>query len=221
MEAYETIKNSIIQGNYKPGSRLTEENLARDLNISRTPIREAIKRLETERLISPLKRGVIVREFTKNDIKQIYDLRAMLEGYAATQAAINRENYDLTIMEEANENFKGILSGSVYKDSEQINKIMAVNNDFHQAVLSASKNEHLSFHISNVTVLPLVFRSFYWYNQQQLERSLELHQIIQKSIYEKDPERAKTAMLEHIYQGRDHVLRHIDEKGLYKKEGNN
>ncbi|TLS36248.1 GntR family transcriptional regulator [Pseudalkalibacillus caeni] len=218
MEAYDFIKKAIIQGDYKSGKRLTEESLAKELKLSRTPIREAIKRLESERLITPLKRGVIVRKFTREDIKQIYDLRALLEGYAAAQGAIERNDENLQKMKEANDNFRKILKETNAKDSEQIKEIMNVNNNFHQGVLEASQNEHLRFHISNVTVLPLVFRSFYWYNQQQLNRSLELHETMYSAIYSKDRERAKTAMLEHIYQGRDHVLKHIEENDLFEEE---
>jgi DNA-binding GntR family transcriptional regulator len=95
---------------------------------------------------------------------------------------------------------------------------MEVNNQFHKAVLHASQNEYLSFHISKVTVLPLVFRSFYRSNKQQLKRSLELHETILSAIFEQDPERAKTAMSEHIYQGRDHVIRHIEENEFIDEE---
>jgi DNA-binding GntR family transcriptional regulator len=218
MDAYEMIKKAIIKGVYKSGSRLKEENLAKDLNLSRTPIREAIRRLETEGLIIPLKRGVMVREYTMNDIKQIYDLRALLEGYAATQASIKRDMSDLKIMDEANQKYKAILNHFQFKDSEKINEIMAVNNQFHKAILGAAKNTHLNFHISNVTVLPLVFRSFYWYNEHELRRSLELHEIIYSAIVNQDPERAKSAMLEHIYQGRDTVLEHISHNEFFESE---
>ncbi|MYL71673.1 FCD domain-containing protein [Halobacillus litoralis] len=212
MEAYERIKKSIIEGAYAPGTRLTEENLAKELQISRTPIREAIKRLETERLISPLKRGVIVSEFNTEDIRQIYNLRALLEGYAAAEAAVNRSDEDIEAMERCNEQFKDLLETPTYERTERLNEIMELNNQFHSAVYNASHNEHLRFHISSVTVLPLVFRSFYWYNEYQLKKSLELHQTISVAIQANEPDRAKTAMQEHIYQGRDHVLKNIDHE---------
>jgi DNA-binding GntR family transcriptional regulator len=217
MDAYNFIKKTIIQGGYKLGERLTEESLANELNLSRTPIREAIKRLETEGLLTPLKRGIMVRKFTKEDIRQIYDLRALLEGYAATKAAMNRNDRDLIEMKEANEEFKEILKHYHKDDLEFINKIMQVNNRFHKAILTASRNEHLQFHITNVTVLPLVFRSFYWFNEQELKRSVESHEIITQAILSHDHERAHTAMLEHIYRGRDQVLKITEENDIFEE----
>jgi DNA-binding GntR family transcriptional regulator len=215
MEAYNFIKKAIILGKYKSGTRLTEESLAKELNMSRTPIREAIKRLENERLITPLKRGIIVRKFTREDIRQIYDLRVLLEGFAAAQAAMNRKEAELAEMKEANEGFKEILMHTHKEDSDFVNKIMQVNNQFHKTILAASGNEQLGFHIANVTVLPLVFRSFYWYNEQQLSRSLESHETIRSAILYQDHERARTAMLEHIYQGKDQVLQITEENDLF------
>jgi DNA-binding GntR family transcriptional regulator len=211
MNAYEFIKNAIIQGTYEPGKRLTEEYLANELKVSRTPIREAVKQLEAEGLITPLKRGVIVRQFSKKDIRQIYDLRALLEGYAASQAAFYHTNDDIKKMIHSNLNFTETLKECKNDDLSIVNEIMNVNNKFHGAVLSATKNEHLRFQLSKVVVIPLVFRSFYWYNHQELIRSLGLHQTILDAIQNRDHNRAKTAMLEHVYQGRDHVLRHIEE----------
>ncbi|WP_370639189.1 GntR family transcriptional regulator, partial [Cohnella sp. REN36] len=73
MNAYDFIRSAIIEGDYAPGQRLTEEALAAELHISRTPIREALKRLETEGLIVSLKRGVSVKTFSRESIRQIYD----------------------------------------------------------------------------------------------------------------------------------------------------
>ena len=209
MYAYDFIKDAIIQGKYEPGMRLAEESLAKEMNLSRTPVREAIKQLESEGLVVPLKRGVSVRHFTKEDIRQIYDLRTLLEGYGASQAAINHTAEDLKRMEKANFLYEEAISQYIEADMESIKKIVDVNQEFHNAIITASKNSHIFFHISKVVVVPVVFRSFYWYNHFQLQQSLEVHKIIFQAIKNKEPERARIAMHEHIFQGRDHVLRHL------------
>ncbi|WP_257347465.1 GntR family transcriptional regulator [Pseudalkalibacillus decolorationis] len=211
MDAYNYIKDAIVIGKYEPGMRLTEESLANELQLSRTPIREAIKQLESDGLIVPLKRGVSVRNFTKEDIKQIYDLRTLLEGYSASQAAINRTEEDITEMEAANVSFEKALENYEENDMNSIKEIARVNHQFHDAVVRASRNPHLHFHISKVVVVPLVYRSFYWYNLTQLQRSLEFHRTILTAVRRQDPERARIAMHEHIYQGRDHVMNHLDD----------
>jgi DNA-binding GntR family transcriptional regulator len=218
LSAYESIKAAIIEGIYKPGERLTEENLASELSLSRTPIREAIKRLETEGLITPLKRGVMVTKFSKEDIRQIYDLRAVLEGYAASQAAIYRSERDIQQLKLANQPFAQLAH--TYKQSDPITnkRIMETNNIYHDAVISTSKNEYIRFLISKTIVVPLVFRSFYWYNLDQLKQSVRAHETITAAIIDRDAERAKAAMLEHMYQGRDVVLKSIEDLDLETPE---
>lgn len=222
MDAYEFIKEAIIEGKFVPGMRLAEESLAKEMNLSRTPIREAIKQLEAEGLVIPLKRGVSVRHFTKEDIRQIYDLRTLLEGYAASQAAIHRTEDDLLKMEKANVLYEEAINRYVESDMNSLKDIVEVNQKFHEAIVAASNNEHIHFHISKVVVVPIVFRSFYWYNSFQLKQSLEVHKTILKAIINREPERAKIAMHEHIYQGRDHVLKHLEQiKNIHllKEEG--
>ncbi|EWG11154.1 GntR family transcriptional regulator [Cytobacillus firmus] len=222
MDAYEFIRDAIIEGKFIPGMRLAEESLAKEMNLSRTPIREAIRQLEAEGLVIPLKRGVSVRHFTNDDIRQIYDLRTLLEGYAASQAAIHRTESDLLEMERANILYEEAISGYVESDMKSLKDIVQVNQKFHEAIVAASKNEHIHFHISKVVVVPIVFRSFYWYNSFQLKQSLEVHKIILEAIKNREPERARIAMHEHIYQGRDHVLKHLEQiKNIHllKEEG--
>jgi DNA-binding GntR family transcriptional regulator len=210
LSAYQSIKDSIIQGIYKPGERLTEEYLASDLNLSRTPIREAIGRLVTEGLVTPLKRGIMVKTFTRDEIRQVYDLRALLEGYAAGQAATHRSEVDIEQLMEANKPFIEVVNNYIQPDYHTNNQIMETNKIFHDAVCSASKNEYIRLLISNVVVVPLIFRSFYWYDLERLRHSVVTHESIITAIINRDSDRAKTAMLEHIYLGRDLVLKSFD-----------
>ncbi|WP_400163079.1 GntR family transcriptional regulator [Brevibacillus sp. TJ4] len=216
MDAYTFIKNAIIQGKYEPGTRLAEESLAKELNVSRTPIREAIKQLEAEGLVTPLKRGVSVKTFTQEDIRQIYDLRTLLESYAASQAAIHRTTDDLAKMEHAQALFDELIAQPIEADPDRIQKIAAVNHLFHDAVVTASHNAHIHFHISKVVVVPIIYRSFFSYDAFQLRQSLQAHKTIFAAIQNQDPERARIAMHEHIFQGRDSVMRRLrkvcDEK---------
>jgi DNA-binding GntR family transcriptional regulator len=204
MNAYEAIKEAIIQGKFEPGMRLAEENLAQAFGISRTPIREAIQRLEMDGLVTPLKRGVAVSSFSKQDIRQIYDLRALLEGYAAREAAVHREIDDICVLRESLAIFSEVIAGKA-----EIGIVMAENRRFHDGIVRASKNEHLSFHLSKLTVLPLVYQSFHWYGEREIQLSLFAHETILAAVEAQDGERARTAMLEHIYQGRDFALKHM------------
>lgn len=155
-----------------------------------------------------------MRRFTKDDIREIYDLRTLLESYAASQAAIHRTEDDLISLAKANELYEEAIGDPSPLDLSRIRKIVKVNQTFHEAIVTASKNTHLYFHISKVVVVPIVFRSFYWYNDFQLKQSLEVHKIIFEAIKNRDPERARIAMHEHIFQGRDNVLKHLNDSGM-------
>lgn len=210
MDAYQHIKNGILEGIHAPGQRLTEDFLAAELNLSRTPIREALRRLEAEGLVTTSGRGVSVRAFSTQDVRQIYELRALLEGYAAEHAAVWRDKNDLVQFQLANERFASAVSAA-RTQTPDIREFVEANRLFHEGVLAACKNQHIYFLISKVVVLPLVFRSFYWYDGDAFQISLEYHETIFRAILHHEPERARSAMVEHIYRGRDHVVRHIGE----------
>jgi DNA-binding GntR family transcriptional regulator len=218
LDAYQFIRRAIIEGDYEPGKRLTEEFLANELNISRTPIREAIRQLEAEGLVTSLKRGVAVRSYSTEDVQQIYDLRALLEGYAASRAAQYRTSEDLKKLWESHTAFASAVDEFRPGDRDGIHKVMQWNAVFHDQIIQASKNPHIRFLISKVVVLPLVFRSFYWYDLKEVHRSLDTHEVILKSIERKDPDLARAAMVQHIFLGRDHVLTHIQTSPSCKGE---
>nr|WP_265181673.1 GntR family transcriptional regulator [Geomicrobium sp. JCM 19055] len=214
LNVYERMKQALITGKYKPGDRLTEEALTEEWKVSRTPIRSALKQLEFDGLITPLKRGYIVRSFSQNDIRQIYDVRSLLEGYAASLSAIHRTEQDLSDMHKANEDFKTIIMSRGTNKTEHIQDVLKKNHKFHDTVIRASKDPHTEDLIRKVVVLPLVFHSFYWFEQRGLEQSFELHEVIIRAIEDQDSARARSAMHEHIYQGRDRVLEQLKRSDL-------
>ncbi|WP_170006525.1 GntR family transcriptional regulator [Bacillus fonticola] len=213
MDAYKIIRKKILLGDFSQGQRLTEEYLCEQLSISRTPIREAIRRLESDGLIMSLKRGVAVRSFTKEDVRQIYDLRALLEGYAASQAAHNRSEKDINKLQATNHAFAEQLAVYDEENKETLESVVNENRAFHEALIASSKNAHVQMLISKVTVLPLVYGQFHWNSVVGMERSKAAHDTLISAIMKKDGERARSAMLEHIYQGRDAVLTHLTKDG--------
>ncbi len=212
VDPYTVIKRAIILGEFEPGERLTEEALAEKLNISRTPIRKAIHQLESDGLVTPFqKRGVVVREFSLTDIRQIYNLRSILESTAASEAALNCSQENLEKIKKTNLLYEKAIAKHTQSDLSSIQDIQQTNQDFHEAIFEATNNEHLRFHIAKVIVVPLIFRSFYWYSESKLLQSLESHKTLITAIENREPERAKSAMKEHILQGRDYVFANEDK----------
>ncbi|SFD90645.1 DNA-binding transcriptional regulator, GntR family [Lentibacillus persicus] len=210
MDSYIYIKKQILHGEFPPKMRLTEEYLAKQLQLSRTPIREALKQLESEGLLLPMKRGVRVRHYTKEDIRQIYDVRTLLEGYAASQAALHRTHENLEEMKKANDHYEQTINAYFKSSGTTVEDVLELNHAFHETIVKASKNQHIFDLISKTVVLPLIFRSFYWFNEEQMRNSHTSHNTILQAIEEQDIERARVAMHEHIYHGRDQVLPHIE-----------
>ncbi|MCL6454963.1 MAG: GntR family transcriptional regulator [Alicyclobacillus sp.] len=207
-DVYESVKQWIVEGDLEPGQRLTEEFLSTTLGISRTPVREAMKRLEADGLVTPVKRrGVVVRSFTAEDVQQIYDIRALLEGYAAGHAARFRTDAQIEQMAEAVSVYDRCLRLPTER-RQHIHDLMQANNAFHETLHAAAHNPHLNFMIGKVVVLPLVFRSFYWYSAEETAKSNEDHKRILHAVVLGDADWARSEMLAHIYRGRDHVLAH-------------
>lgn len=208
MDSYEFIKDAIVSGDIYPGKRLKEESLAKQLNISRTPIRQTLQKLEYNGLIIRIpNRGFIVREFLIEEIKQIYDLRALLEGHITSEACLHRTEKDISEMEVNNFFFEQAISEHNKSNLESIKKIQMTNSKFHKTIFKAAKNPLLEEHISKVTILPLIFRSYYWFGEKDLIQSLKFHKKIIATIKNKELDRAKVAMQEHIYQARDYILK--------------
>lgn len=190
--------------------KLREEQLSNDLNISRTPIREALRRLEADGLVIHIpNRGTTVRTYTLEDIKHAYNLRALLEGYAAFLAAQNRQEEDMDLLFKANKKYElAVQNCTTFRGENIILEIMEANRFFHDTIIKLSGNKQIKVLLSTLIALPLVYQSFFWYSSNELLISITHHKSIESAIKEKDSEQARALMTTHIYHGRDHVLRH-------------
>ncbi|BBL79178.1 GntR family transcriptional regulator [Rubrobacter xylanophilus] len=202
----ERLRGLILEGEYGPGERLIEEQLAEKLQVSRTPIRQALTRLEAEGLVEIFpNKGAMVCSFSIEDVRDIYDLRAVLEGYAARRAAERIGKEELERL--------GELAGEMEKIAERFSDheeetraLVSLNNEFHNAVVVASRNKRLERLVRNTVQIPLVFKAFFWYGPYERMISNHYHRQIVGALASRDPERAEILMREHIYEGRDFVI---------------
>ena len=132
---YHRLKNAILDGVYKPGESLIEMKLAKELGVSRTPIREAIRQLELEGLVSSIpNKGVVVEGVTMQDVEDIYDIRKMIEGLAARWAAEK-------ITDEQLKELKDILDlMEFFTDKENVEKFSELDSKFHEIIFKASNS---------------------------------------------------------------------------------
>ncbi len=135
---FENLKQAIIMGEIPPGTRLVESQVAEAHDISRTPVREAIHKLERERFVGRLPRGgFTVLGLSREDIIETFGIRSVLEGYAARLAAVNHQPADLTPLQEKIDEFQRLL------DRRQLKELTGVNTKFHALLYTLSKSPRL------------------------------------------------------------------------------
>lgn len=214
LDAYAEIRARILNGAFRPHERLIEERLARELGMSRTPIRQALTRLEAEGLVTLIpNRGAIVCSYSVQDVVEIYDLRALLEGHAARRAASEITGNELDRLRKLVEGMEGFSLEAFPSHEEAVRWFTARNNEFHHTIHLASRNQRLVELLSRTIQIPLVYRSFFGYTPKEYALSNYYHRKIMQALEQRDGDQAEVLMRVHIYQGRDFVLSMLRDAG--------
>jgi len=184
---------------------ILEGQLAERLELSRTPVRQALTMLEAEGLvdIAPNKRAVVC-SFSIEDIWDIYDLHAVLEGHAARRVAARIRAGEFTRLREVAEAMEEVSPERFADYQEESRWLVATNQEFHGTIVTASRNGRLENFIRRTVEVPLMFRNFFRYGERAV--SNHYHRQILKALEEGDGERAEIIMPEHVYEGRDFVI---------------
>ena len=141
----ESIKAAIIKGKFKPGEKISEGELAESMGISRTPLREAFRKLENEGFIEIIPRkGAVVTEIDAQEVYDLYEIKSTLEGLAARLAAVNMQDKDLEKLEKVNEELKELI------DQNDLEAFYKAHTRFHEGFVKLSGNRRLNQIISNL-----------------------------------------------------------------------
>ena len=202
--AYRAIKDYILDGRLDENTRLTEEFLSQRLGISKSPVREALTRLESERLIQiEPRRGAYLRKFSIKEIGELYDLREALEVYAVGKAELSPAL--LAGLRESVERSR--------KHVEDNDKRRYIEEDvnFHALLTAASGNELLTEILRNIQHQVWLFRR----KTYDLSRSkaTETHAAIVQALEKGDKDQAQRLMREHITEVRDKLIHYLEEQG--------
>jgi DNA-binding GntR family transcriptional regulator len=195
-KAYDILKQRVVGGTYGPGAQLKEEHLARELEISRTPVRAALKRLVDDGLATAdPNRGVRVAEWTEFDIEETFELRGMLEGHAAELAA-RRGGAELADRLDAlNEEMdRAIAKGG----SALPERLQVINSRFHRAILEACGSPRLRSMLAGLIDMPIVIRSHFISTLQDKVQSLQHHRDLAAAVRAGDGELARQVMQLHL-----------------------
>jgi len=208
-KVYNYLKSAILSGNFDPGERLTEEHLATKLKVSRTPVREALHKLESEGLITPRKkRGFIASRDSKEEVEEILGLRAVLEGYALR-----------LISEKISEKALEHLDGFIEKAEEalqknRIDEVFKWNTQFHDTLHEMVSDQYRLHHlIVNMRKYVLRYRKDTLQYPDGGERAIGGHRKIMLSLRLRDPELCERIMREHIKEAKEDALQTLFGKG--------
>lgn len=202
---FEYLRNAILNGTLKPGERLMEISLADQLGVSRTPVREAIRKLEKEKFVEMIPRkGAYVANLTARDILEVLEIRIVLEGFASKLAAERMGDDDVAELEAILAEFNKALE--VLDRPEMIRR----DNEFHNKIYSAAKNNKLVEIVKELHDQYQRFRLIF-FNEYDDYNDLQVwHQNIVDAIRNRDGNRAKECAEYHVRSIRESVIKWED-----------
>ena len=190
---FNTLRQAILRGELKPGERLMEIQLANKLGVSRTPIREAIRKLELEGLVLMIPRkGAEVAEITEKNMRDVLEVRKALEELAVQLACEKITDEEIEEMKKAAEEFKMILK------SKDITEIAEADVRFHDIIYMATDNQKLILLLNNLREQMYRYRVEYLKREDAHETLLAEHERIIETIEKRDKEEAMKAVSRHI-----------------------
>lgn len=199
--AYERIRSSLISGELPPGAPLREEELAEELGVSRTPIREALRRLDAEGLVDVLpNRGARVATWSSKELDDIFSVRLRLEPYGARLAAHTIGADGIQRLRELADRMALASRGS---RTDRLDRISEANNAFHSEIVAATGNLVLERTLAIVIQQALVNHTFRRYHPGDLDRSIHHHFELIDALEAGDGDWAEAVMRVHILAARN------------------
>ncbi len=203
-QVFERLESDILTEKYAPGEFLTELRLSEDMGVSRTPIREALRRLEQERLVESTGKGIKVLGISEEDLFDIYTIRLHLEGLAAARTAQRADDEGIKALRRA------IDLQEYYVTRHDADYIKYEDSEFHELLYRLSGSVTLFDTLYPLHNKVQKFRRASVQNENRAEQSLEEHKRICACIEERDAEGAQHAMTEHIRNAMGAILKNRD-----------
>lgn len=205
----EAIREAIINGTLQPRERLMEIQLAEELGVSRTPIREALRKLELEGFIVMVPRkGAYVADLTFKDIADVFEIRAALEGLAAGLAAERITDEELEVLE------RSLVEKGEAIAAHDLEHLVEVDTRFHETMYKASRNERLRTIISNLREQIQRFRATSLSYPGRNKDSLDEHRAILEAIEARDVQLARQLAQDHIENAENALIECLKKEGM-------
>ena len=192
-QVFDKIRSDILNGKYKRGEELVESSIGKELGISRTPVREAIRQLELEGLVQLVpNKGAFVTGISEKDVRDIYLIRARLEGLAARMAAKNITPELLDAMEEM------VVLSEYHAKKEHYEQVCEMDSKFHKLLYKASGSRILEHTLTDFHQYVQRVRMASIMKKRRMEKSNDEHDAILTAIREHDEEKAELVATRHI-----------------------
>ena len=205
---FNTLRQAILRGEFKPGERLMEIQLANKLGVSRTPIREAIRKLELEGLVIMIPRkGAEVADITEKSLRDVLEVRKALEELAVQLACEKITQEELEELEKAGENFKKVL-----KRSKDITEVAEADVRFHDVIYMATDNHKLIHLLNKLREQMYRYRLEYIKDADKRQILMVEHEHILKALTLRHIQEAKMAVREHIDNQEITILKNLKEQ---------
>lgn len=193
--AHQQIRTLILSGRMPPGAPLREEHLAEICGVSRTPVRDALRRLEAELfVVRSDSQRTFVADWSHEDVDEMFTLRGMLESHAAARAAVRISTKQLSALKRLN----GSLETALSKPEPAIGKFLEGNREFHRILVEAAQSPRLSATLATLIEQPVIRRTAMNYDRDQVERSTREHNELIAACEAGDAEWAQSVMHAHI-----------------------
>lgn len=210
---FETLRDAIMNQVLKPGERLMEIQLADEMGVSRTPVREAIRKLELEGFIVMVpRRGAYVADISLKDIHEVFEVRACLEGLAARLAA------ERITPEEMEELERQLVKEAEETETNNLRNIVEIDTSFHDILYKAARNKKLLYFVNNLQEQLHRFRSASLARPGRSKTALEEHREIIEAIAQNDAEEAEKLARIHIENAENAMINSLKQQGLYGSE---
>ena len=200
--AYAKLHEMIATGEIAPGERVMEVELAQLTGLSRTPVREAIRRMESDGLLVHQARvGAVVRRLDHQEIVELYEMRIVLERAAASMAALHISSGELSLLQRVNDDMREATTSS---------ERARLNAEFHSDIFKAARNRFLLENFATLANVLLLLGATTLHSEVRLEKAYEQHQSIINAIAARDANQAALAMETHMHASLTERLRGLE-----------
>lgn len=208
---FDVLRQNILTGELKPGERLMEIHLANKLGVSRTPIREAIRKLELEGLVTMIpRRGAEVAEITEESLHEVLEVRRALDVFCVELSCERITDEEKILLEKAMIAFEEVAK------EKNIKEIAKADVIFHEVIMNATRNNRLIQLIQNLSEQVYRYRFEYIKDESGHDTLIEEHRLIYQSIIENNTEEAVRVVTMHINNQERAIIQHIREEKLKK-----